>query len=77
MNLADERSLGQAQCCISAAKGDENKKLCFGEVAMGKYEFKGASKEMVIFGHQLFDITHIRTWFCSLLYMQDKSQLKS
>ena len=53
MNLADERSLGQAQCCISAAKGDENKKLCFGEVEKGKYKFKGASEEMVIFGHQV------------------------
>ena len=47
--MADERILGQAQCCLSAAKGDENKELCFGEMAKGKYEFKGASEEMVIF----------------------------
>ena len=51
--MADERSLGQAQCCLSAVKGDENKELCFGEVAKGKYEFKGASEEMVILGHQV------------------------
>ena len=35
---ADARSLGQAQCCLSVAKGNKNKELPFEEIAKGKYE---------------------------------------
>ena len=32
------RCLGQAKCCLSVVKGDENNELCFEEVAKGKYK---------------------------------------
>ena len=35
---ADARRLGQAQCCLSVAKGNKNKELPFEEIAKGKYE---------------------------------------